>query len=178
PEALLHSAEYDSTGALSEIEIQWLKKGNKKFKTWKTTVHGKIRIHGHSLEAEANSEERARKLRKEIEKRLGRAGAIYKGVQVKSSKELLAMAQREEPGRTNSSSRAEEEIQADPELQKAARDFMQKEYEAWVDTKLPMLGGKSPKQAVKYPDGREIVESMLLEFERTVQDKPESLRPD
>jgi len=41
-----------------------------------------------------------------------------------------------------------------------------------------MLGGKTPKQAVKYPDGREIVESMLLEFERTVQDKPESLRPD
>jgi len=178
PEALLHSAEYDSTGALSEIEIQWLKKGNKKFKTWKTTVHGKIRIHGRSLEAEANSEERARKLRKEIEKRLGRAGAIYKGVQVKSSEELLEMAQSEEPGKTKSSRRAEEEIQEDPELQKAARDFMQKEYEAWVDTKLPMLGGKSPKQAVKYPDGREIVESMLLEFERTVQDKPESLRPD
>ncbi len=177
PEALLHSAEYDSNGALSKVEIQWLKKGNKKFKTWENTVHGKIRIHGRSLEAEANSEERARKLRREIEKRLGRDGAIYQGTEVKKSEEVLDMLRREEPSRMKSSRRSEEEIEEDPESQKVARDFMQKEYDAWVDKKLPILGGKTPKQAVKDPDGREIVESMLLQFERTLQDKPEGVRP-
>src|SRR5581483_3142898 len=105
PEALLHSAEYDSNGALSKVEIQWLKKGNKKFKTWENTVHGKIRIHGRSLEAEANSEERARKLRREIEKRLGRDGAIYQGTEVKKSEEVLDMLRREEPSRMKSSRR-------------------------------------------------------------------------
>ncbi len=178
PEALLHSAEYGSNGALSKVEIQWLKKGNKQFKTWENTVHGKIRIHGRSLEAEANSEERARKLRREIEKRLGRDGAIYQGTEVKKSEEVLDMLQREGPSRMKSSRRIEKEIEEDPESQKAARDFMQKEYDAWVDKKLPVLGGRTPKQAVKDPDGREIVESMLLQFERTLQDKPESVRPD
>lgn len=178
PEALLHSAEYDSTGALQKVEIQWLKKGNKKFKTWENTVHGKLRINGRSLESEANSEERARRLRKEIEKRLGRDGAIYKGTEVKSSEELLEMARREDPERTKASRHAQKEIQADPELRKVAREFMQKEYDAWADKKLPILGGKTPKQAVKDPDGREIVESMLLEFERQIQDKPENIRPD
>jgi hypothetical protein len=175
PEALLHSAEFDSAGALSKVEIQWLKKGNKKFKTWENTVHGKLWINGRSLRAEANSEQRARKLRKEIEKRLGRTGAIYKGTEIKSSEELMDMARGEEPGGTKSSRRAEEAIQTDPELQQAARAFMQKEYEAWIDKKLPILGGKTPRHAVKNPDGREIVESLLLDFERSEKGKDDNV---
>jgi hypothetical protein len=83
-EALLHNAEYDDAGALSKVEFQWLKKGNRKFSGWENTVLGDIKLEGRSLVAEANSEKRAQKLRKEIEKRLGRTGAIHRSTEVKS----------------------------------------------------------------------------------------------
>jgi hypothetical protein len=93
-EALLHNAEYDGAGALSKVEMQWLKKGNRKFKSWDNTVLGKLRISGATLIAEANSEKRAQKLRKEIEKRLGRTGAIYRSADIKPAKEMLEMARQ------------------------------------------------------------------------------------
>jgi hypothetical protein len=86
-EALLHNGEYDAAGALSKVEFQWLKKGNRKFSSWENTVLGDIKLEGRSLVAEANSEKRARKLRKEIEKRLGRTGAIHRSTDVKSFEE-------------------------------------------------------------------------------------------
>lgn len=39
---------------------------------------------------------------------------------------------------------------------------VQKEVEAWVHKKLPVLGGRTPLQAVNDPDGREIVQSLLI----------------
>jgi hypothetical protein len=38
--------------------------------------------------------------------------------------------------------------------------------EAWVDTRIPALGGRTPKEAVADADGREIVAGLLLEWER------------
>ena len=43
---------------------------------------------------------------------------------------------------------------------------MQKETEAWIHKKVPALGGRTPLQTVKDPDGKEIVEAMLLGWER------------
>lgn len=88
-EALLHSAEYDSTGALSKVEIPWLKKGSSKYKELENAVLGKLQINRRSLEAEADSEKRARKLRKEIEKRLGRGGAIHRNSKIKLPEEMI-----------------------------------------------------------------------------------------
>jgi len=39
-------------------------------------------------------------------------------------------------------------------------------WEGWVDEKIPALGGKSPRQAVKSADGRESVEALLRSAER------------
>jgi hypothetical protein len=36
----------------------------------------------------------------------------------------------------------------------------------WPDIKLPALKGKTPRQAVKTKDGREMVEAMLLDSSR------------
>ena len=93
-EALLHNAEYDGAGALSKVEFDWLKRANRKFKSWENTVLGKLRISGNTLVAEANSEERARRLRKEIEKRLGRTGAIHRSTDIKAAEEMLEMARQ------------------------------------------------------------------------------------
>jgi hypothetical protein len=38
--------------------------------------------------------------------------------------------------------------------------------ESWVSEKIPALGNKTPVQAIKTPEGREMVESLLKQFER------------
>ncbi len=61
---------------------------------------------------------------------------------------------------------AVDDILRDPEVRKHAQESLQKQVEAWVHQKIPILGGRTPMQAVGDPDGREIVESLLLEWER------------
>jgi len=39
-------------------------------------------------------------------------------------------------------------------------------WDGWIDQKLPALGGKTPRQAVKTPDGKESVEALLLDASR------------
>src|SRR5260370_16799463 len=73
-EEVLEHAERDESGELLSVEFDWLKRGNRKMKTWENTILGSIKISGGSLVAEVNSAERARRLRQEIEGRLGLAG--------------------------------------------------------------------------------------------------------
>jgi hypothetical protein len=65
-----------------------------------------------------------------------------------------------------------------PEMKKQAQAVMQKQVEAWVHQKIPALGGRTPLQAVRDSDGREMVEALLLGWERSVKDLPGGLVPD
>jgi hypothetical protein len=47
-------------------------------------------------------------------------------------------------------------------------------WEGWVDEKIPALGGKTPRQAVKTTEGRESVEALLRSAERRAR-RDESL---
>jgi hypothetical protein len=47
-----------------------------------------------------------------------------------------------------------------------------KHWESWVNQKIPALGGKTPKQAVKSKDGRETVEALLQDAERDRHQDP------
>ncbi len=44
--------------------------------------------------------------------------------------------------------------------------MIDKHWQNWVDDKIPALGGKSPREAVKSADGREAVEALLKDAER------------
>lgn len=135
---------------------------------------GSIKISGNSLVAEVNSENRARLLRGEIETRLG-SGAIHKSTVVKDLKELAKSA----PSREKSA-KDEEELLRDPEIRSQLQEHLQRQVEAWVDQKVPALGGRTPREAVKDPDGREIVESLLLGRERRAEEGAyyQGMRPD
>ena len=43
-------------------------------------------------------------------------------------------------------------------------------WEDWINQKIPALGGITPREAVKNPDGRESVEALLLDAERHMAD--------
>ena len=46
---------------------------------------------------------------------------------------------------------------------------MQRQVENWIFQKVPALGGRTPLEAVADADGKEIVESLLLDWERQTE---------
>jgi hypothetical protein len=53
-----------------------------------------------------------------------------------------------------------------PEVREHMEKVLFEHWNGWVDDKIPALGGKTPRQAVKNPDGRESVEALLMDAER------------
>jgi hypothetical protein len=176
-EDLLDQAELNSAGVLQSVEIPWSKKGNKLHKTWENTILGHLKIAGHLLTVEVNSANRAKKIREEIEQRLG-LHATHLSTTSQTPEE--ALKKRERLGKTAPREIEADDSPLDPELMKAFAAQMQKEVEAWVHKKIPALAGRTPLQAVADPDGREIVEALLLDWERHYEKpaSPGSLRPD
>jgi hypothetical protein len=73
-----------------------------------------------------------------------------------------------------------EALLADPEARKFLQATMQKQVESWVHQKIPALGGRTPLEAVRDPDGKEMVEALLLDWERRDERdvSPNQIRPD
>lgn len=162
-EELLDQAELDPDGALRSVEIEWTKKGNRKFKTWENTILGRIKISGRSLVAEVNSKERATKLRQEIEQRLGTLAA-HQNTRAQTPQELVKDGELKKA--VGNAASEETNLLLDPAMREQVEAEIQKEVESWVYRKIPALGGRSPIDAVRDPDGKEIVEGLLLDWER------------
>jgi hypothetical protein len=152
-------------GRLQSAEFPWTRRGNPVHKSWENTILGSIRIEGTSLTVEVNSARRARKIESEVRKRLVKRAKLL-GTEVRSMEE--AMAERKGRPATpeeEEQQRQSDRLRADPEVQAHLRRMMEAHMESWVDEKLPILGGKTPRQAGRAPDGREMVEALLLEME-------------
>jgi hypothetical protein len=162
-EDVLAENEYNASNEPRTITFDWYKKGNKKMKSWDNTILGHLKLSPGLLVADVNSRKRAEKLRSEIENRL-RLGVVHKETLVQTAKDLLDKVRHMPPERQHEDEHAK--LMKDPAAQAVLRDFLQKETDLWIHKKLPALGGRTPLQAVKDPDMREIVESLLLDFER------------
>lgn len=61
----------------------------------------------------------------------------------------------------------------DPEhntdIQAVIQQVVHSHYQNGLKEKIPALGGKTPKQAVKDPDSREMVEALLTQLERDME---------
>ena len=53
-----------------------------------------------------------------------------------------------------------------PEVREKISEMMAAHWEHWVSQPLPILGNRTPMDAVKDPDGREIVKSLVIQGER------------
>jgi hypothetical protein len=160
-ELVLSDASFDETGTLVAVSIPWSKKGNRLHKEWENTVLGRLEIVGDRLEANVNSARRAKKVRREIEKRLG-PDVEFEDAVAGSIETLLEeqSGQRIDP----LEDAAQERLQQHPEVQA----FMQKEaarhWEAWFDEKIPALGNRTPRQAARTEEGRERLEALLADY--------------
>lgn len=167
-ESMLSGAEFDSSGELRKIEFSWEKPGNKMHKNWSNTILGRLRIEGSTLTAEVNSEKRAQKF-KAIMAELLPGKARYKTTVIQSPQSMLARSEKE--GLSPQARRREQEIEdlnALPEVQTHLTEMLRQHYRDWPSQKLPALKGKTPLQAVKTRDGREMVEALIVELERDI----------
>ncbi|UCE52925.1 MAG: SEC-C domain-containing protein [Desulfobacterales bacterium] len=67
----------------------------------------------------------------------------------------------------------------DPEIQKEIiKDFFDKHYRDWLDSKIPALGDKTPRQAARTKEGRRELEELLRLLEYREQSRRENGQPE
>ncbi|OGA01964.1 MAG: hypothetical protein A3H35_04160 [Betaproteobacteria bacterium RIFCSPLOWO2_02_FULL_62_17] len=160
---LLDGAKCDTGGTLLKVRFDWSKRGNKAHASWDNTVLGSIEIDGTRLTAEVNSEARAQTFRDIVERALGER-ARFRATKIRSMEKLLAETKRNKRATKQD---AEDQALAElPEVKARLTEMLEAHYERWVNEEIPMLGGRTPLEAVKDRDGREIVEGLVLQIER------------
>ncbi len=161
-EDIRDDAARDPSGAICRLEFSWLKKGNQKMKSWTSTVMGALVLEPGKITAEVNSEKRAKKIRQEIEKRMGQ-DAAFVGLTLQSPESARKNMKGGLAGKPLAPDR---ELQESPEVREAMAHMATKQWESWFDEKIPALGGLTPRQAAKIPEGRELLEALLYQYER------------
>jgi len=157
---LLADATFDAAGQLAAVEIPWLKKGKANM-AFQMISLGRIQIEGDRLVAELNSEERAKRFRKLADELLP-AGCRHLSTVLESVEAALEAHRRNRPAEALE----EEDLNERPEVKALLAEHLTAHYQAWPKMKLPALDGKTPLQAMKSPEGREMVEALLLDMEQ------------
>ncbi|AKI98579.1 Hypothetical protein AA314_00206 [Archangium gephyra] len=169
PEA--HSRVLEALSTLEGMEVEeegevfrctFLKEGNAMHAGWENTIIGSAEVGADSLRLEANSVERADALGRRVE-------AACDGLVRHRSRE------KTEPSKVREG-RAGQRPPPSPEEQESLREFKARHYAAWLDSQLPALKGKSPRQAVRTKAGRHQVDVLLkqlenLEANRSVEER-------
>jgi hypothetical protein len=148
------------------VRFSWKKRGNKKHAGLDDTVLGWIEIDGARLVAEVNSEARASAIRQKIEAALGKC-VCYRASEIQSPERMLADLRAAGGIRDGAASRESDRLAEIPEVRAKISEMMAAHWEHWVDEQLPILGNRTPMEAVKDADGREIVESLVIQGERS-----------
>ncbi len=159
----LETARRDRSGRVAAVELSWTRLGYEDSPGPENTILGRIEIRGRRMTVEVNSAKRAATIRGEIERRLGDAARL-ESVETRDVREELVRRQRERPPSPDPPA----PVGADwpPEVVAVLRESARKELEVWPDREVPLLGGRTPRQAVADRDGRELVDALLLEMER------------
>ena len=165
-EALLSDSETDENGVLRQVDFSWMKKGNKQHRSWENTILGHIVIENEQLVVEVNSTKRSRKIQTEIAKRLGESAVLLDTI-AESAAHMLAEAQAGEETEAQRQVREEQAaLTAVPEVQAQMKEMAQQRWEEWLDEPVPLLLGKTPRQAARSVAARDRLEALLVDFER------------
>jgi hypothetical protein len=163
-EAHVDDERYDAVGEIEAAVLTWLKAGNRKHKDWDNTTLGTLRLDGSRLVIEVNSAKRRKRIAREISKRFGSNATL---VESKTTDIVKELEDRRARGETIESARQSTEPERTPEIQALEAELMRKHWDAWIDTKVPALGNRTPRQAAKTTKGRERLEALLNDFARS-----------
>jgi hypothetical protein len=175
-EAHVDDERYDAAGGIEAVVLTWLKAGNRKHKDWDNTTLGTLRLDGSRLVIEVNSARRRERIAKEISKRFGSSATLVETTTTDIIKELEERRARR--GETTEPTTLSRESERTPEIQALEAELMQRHWDAWIDTKVPALGNRTPRQAAKTAKGRERLEALLSDFARTAEQRSSDFQPD
>jgi len=170
-EELRDQAELDEKSQVQAVRFAWSREGHTLSKGLDNTTLGHIRIEGDRMTIEVNSEAREERIKEEIDKRLGEK-ATYKVTDIRSLESVMAEGSSETPSWRQDEAE-QEALSNSPEVQEAIRGVLGQHWEGWLDSELPALGGKTPRQAVQTEDGREAVQALLRDVE--ISDKSSNM---
>ena len=158
---LLEGASWSDTGELTGVELLWSKRGNKLHRHWDNTTLGNLVLSPGGLSVSVNSTKRARKIRRLVEKHLGSDGLFLR--ETTESIDALLEAAKQGGGSGNHTD-AGSSFEETPEGRAILGEISRRHWEAWVDEKIPALGGVTPREAAKTRLGRERLEALLAEY--------------
>lgn len=167
PDEFLADAKRTKAGKIKSIECPWLKKGNKKHKSWDNTVHGHIVIKENKLILETNSLERTERAKKLLCKYLGEAVVFQKTLIESPEQKMKSLPNN------NSNEDSSSDLMALPEVQEQIKKMAKAHWESWFDEPIPALENQTPREAAKTNDGRERLDALLLQYERHDNEKDE-----
>lgn len=158
-------------GALHRADWTWMRAGNAMHESWDNTTLGQLELKQGQLRVSVNSRARADRARSLVERLLG-DNAEYRVTKVESAETLLkqAMASPAPPDRSE-----HERLMQSPEVREQVKKMLWGHYTGWLDSPLPILGNRSPREAVRDADGRESVEALIAQMERDAQLKSPAL---
>jgi hypothetical protein len=163
-ESHVDELEHNADGVVVRVVLNWVKKGNRQHKAWSNTILGRIEIVDRRLNADVNSAKRADRLVREIDKRLGMGAALL--AREVTDPDAVRPDAGEDAEQTAADLAELEALEASPEAQALLEEHARQHWEHWLDTRIPALGGKTPRQAAKTPLGRERLEAVLAGFDR------------
>jgi hypothetical protein len=172
---MLSDATMNEAGELQAVRLPWSKKGNRLHGDCENTTLGTLEINGNRLEVHVNSERRSKRIEREISKRLG-ADAVLEQKVAEPVEKLIA--ERKDHPRDRLADAEQERLQQLPEVQEYMRQMGERHWDAWLDTRLPALGNRTPRQAAQTPDGRERLEALFAEFTWSTERAPNAMSPD
>lgn len=159
-EEFLRDAKRDQSNTIQQIKFSWLKKGNKKHKSWNNTVMGEVTIEKDRLTLETNSEKRTEKGKKLFIKYLGDA-ITFQQTLIESPEQKMKSI----PGSSNHVLHEPDFINL-PEVQEQIKGMATAHWKNWFDEPIPVLNDQTPREAAETEKGRERLEALLLQYER------------
>lgn len=126
--------------------------------------------------AEVNSARRRRRIGKEIAKYLGSATTLVDTTVTDLTKALER--RRETRSLAPSHLLTPADSPQAPELQAIEAELARKHWDAWLDTKVPALGNRTPRQAAKTASGRERLEALLADYSQKSVNGRNAFEPD
>jgi SEC-C motif-containing protein len=149
-------------GRLIEASWRWQRAGNAMHKSWDNTSLGHLTLKDTTLKLEVNSAGRAARGRSVVEDVLA-GNASYRATKIESLDSMLAET-KDHP--TPSADREHERLAQLPEVRQHLNEMLMRHYSDWLESKLPALGERTPREAVRDRDGREAVAGLIAQIER------------
>jgi len=167
---------HDADGALLTATLTWIKAGNRKHKDWDNTTLGTLRLDGSRLVVEVNCARRRRRIEKAIAKCLGSAATLV-DTTVTDLAEVLEKRRGPRSGAPLDLVTPVDSPRS-PEVQAIEAELARRHWEAWLDTKVPALGNRTPRQASKTAAGRERLEALLADYSQKSASGSNAFEPD